>query len=63
MKICVSIMPKTLNEALSLIEKSEQHGADFIEVRLDCINNFKGLKDIAECAKTPLIATVRTSKC
>lgn len=62
-KICVSIMPKSLDEALRLIEKSEQHGADFIEVRLDQIDDFKGLKDTTGCAKTPLIVTVRTPKC
>jgi 3-dehydroquinate dehydratase-1 len=56
-------MPKNLDEALELIEKSEKHRADFIEVRLDRIGDFKGLKDIVGCAKTSLIATVRKSKC
>ncbi|MEM1539816.1 MAG: type I 3-dehydroquinate dehydratase [Candidatus Bathyarchaeia archaeon] len=63
MKICVSIMPKSLDEALKLIEKSEKYGADFIEVRLDKIANSKGLREIAECTGTPLIATIRTSRC
>jgi 3-dehydroquinate dehydratase type I len=62
-KICVSIMPKSLTEALKLIEKCEKYGADFIEVRLDCLTSFKGLKDVAGCTRTPLIATVRQSKC
>ena len=62
-KICVSIMPKSLVEALRLIEKCEKHGADFIEVRLDCFTDFKGLKDVAGCTETPLIATIRPSKC
>ena len=62
-KICVSIMPKSLTEVLKLIEKCEKHGADFIEVRLDCFADFKGLKDIAGCTETPLIATIRPSKC
>ena len=61
-KICVSIMPKNLAEALNLIEKCEKHGADFIEVRLDRLTNFKGLSEIAECTETPLIATIRPSK-
>ena len=61
-KICVSIMPKNLTEALKLIERCERHGADFIEVRLDCFTDFKGLKDIAGCTRTPLIATIRPSK-
>jgi 3-dehydroquinate dehydratase-1 len=56
-------MPKSLTEALKLIEKCEKYGADFIEVRLDCLTSFKGLKDVAGCTRTPLIATVRQSKC
>ncbi|MEM3728792.1 MAG: type I 3-dehydroquinate dehydratase [Candidatus Bathyarchaeia archaeon] len=59
-KICVSVMPRNLSNALKLIEKAEKNLADFIEVRLDCTGWFKGLKDIAGCAKTPLIATIRT---
>ncbi|MBS7621980.1 type I 3-dehydroquinate dehydratase [Candidatus Bathyarchaeota archaeon] len=62
-KICVSIIPKSLDEALRLIEKSEERKADFIEVRLDYIGDFKGLRDIAECTGTPLIATVRAAEC
>ncbi|MEM3703126.1 MAG: type I 3-dehydroquinate dehydratase [Candidatus Bathyarchaeia archaeon] len=63
MRICVSIMPKSLDEALKLIEKSEKHRVDFIEVRLDGIGNFKGLRDITGCTETPLIATIRTLAC
>ncbi len=55
-------MPKSITEALKLIEKCEKHGADFIEVRLDRFTDFKGLKDIAGCTERPLIATVRSSK-
>jgi len=62
-RICVSIMPKSLDEALKLIEKSEKHGVDFIEVRLDRIGDFKGLGDITGCTGTPLIATIRTPTC
>lgn len=58
-KICVSVMPQSVNDALSLIEKAEEHKADFIEVRLDSISRFNGLENIARCAKTPLIATIR----
>ncbi|MEM2567454.1 MAG: type I 3-dehydroquinate dehydratase [Candidatus Bathyarchaeia archaeon] len=61
-RICVSIMPKGLDEALRLIEKSEKYGVNFIEVRLDEIGDFKGLKEIAECTETPLIATIRIPK-
>lgn len=56
-------MPQNFDNALRLIEKAEKCKADFIEVRLDCLNEFKGLENVAQCAKTPLIATVRTQKC
>ncbi|MBS7646456.1 MAG: type I 3-dehydroquinate dehydratase [Candidatus Bathyarchaeia archaeon] len=62
-RICVSIMPKSFNDALKLIQKAEEHKANFIEIRLDCLGGFKELKDVAGCAKTPLIATIRTPNC
>jgi len=62
-KICVSVPPKTVTEALSLIEKAEDQHADFIEVRLDNLEKYTQLADIAHCSKTPLIATNRSAKC
>ena len=62
-KICVSVPPKTVTEALSLIEKAEDQHADFIEVRLDNLKKYTQLADIAHCSKTPLIATNRSAKC
>ncbi|MGB9841478.1 MAG: type I 3-dehydroquinate dehydratase [Candidatus Bathyarchaeales archaeon] len=65
-KICVSILPKTVPEALRLIEKAEAEHADFIEVRLDrledCIGNLDALRDVAAYGKTPKIATDRASR-
>ncbi|MEM2967708.1 MAG: type I 3-dehydroquinate dehydratase [Candidatus Bathyarchaeia archaeon] len=65
-KICVSILPKTVPEALQLIEKVEAEQADFIEVRLDrledCIGNIDALRDVAAYGKTPKIATDRASR-
>lgn len=55
-RICVSILPKTTEEALSLIEKAEKAKADFIEVRLDCLETSRNLKDLAKSTKIPLIA-------
>lgn len=52
-------MPQNLADALGLVEKAEEYQADFIEVRLDYMDEFEKLKDIAGCAKAPLIATVR----
>ncbi|MBN1244666.1 type I 3-dehydroquinate dehydratase [Candidatus Bathyarchaeota archaeon] len=65
-KICVSTLPKTVPEALRLIEKAEAANADFIEVRLDrledCLENHRGLADLAAHVKTPKIATDKASR-
>jgi 3-dehydroquinate dehydratase type I len=66
-RICVSILPKTVPEALRLIEKAEVAHADFIEVRLDCLKdcleNHRGLADLAAHGKTPKIATNMPRSC
>lgn len=66
-KICVSILPKTVPEALRLIEKAEAAHADFIEVRLDCLKdcleNHRGLADLAAHGKTSKIATNMPRSC
>lgn len=62
-RICVSVLPKTVAGALELIEKAENRGADFIEVRLDSLREHHELCDIAGCSKAPLIATNRSVKC
>lgn len=61
-RICVSILPSNVDEALNLIEKAEKHKPDFIEVRLDCIKEHERLADIKSCAKVPLIATNRAQE-
>jgi 3-dehydroquinate dehydratase type I len=65
-RICVSILPKTVPEALQLIEKAEAAHADFIEIRLDrledCLENNLGLADLAAHGKTPKIATDKASR-
>lgn len=53
----MSLLPKTTNEALTLIDQAERENADFIEVRLDKLTDTKNLKDLAEHGKTPKIAT------
>jgi len=62
-KICVSVPPQTVTEALDLIEKAENQHADFIEVRLDSLKKHNQLADIAHCSNTSLIATNRSTKC
>jgi 3-dehydroquinate dehydratase type I len=65
-RICVSILPKTVPEALRLIEKAEIAHADFIEVRIDrledCLENHRGLADLAAHGKTLKIATDKASR-
>jgi 3-dehydroquinate dehydratase type I len=56
-RICVSILPKNNLEALKLIEKAEKAQADFVEVRLDCLEISRQLSDLSESTKIPLIAT------
>jgi 3-dehydroquinate dehydratase type I len=58
----VSILPKTVAEALRLIEKAEEANADLIEVRLDSIENRGEVVDLATNGKTPKIATDRSSR-
>jgi 3-dehydroquinate dehydratase type I len=56
-RICVSILPKNVPEALSLIERAEKAQADLIEVRLDCLDASRNLSDVVKSTKIPLIAT------
>jgi 3-dehydroquinate dehydratase I len=56
-RICVSILPKNNQEALTLIERAEKAQADLVEVRMDCFENSRSLIELVECTKLPLIAT------
>jgi len=56
----VSILPKTISEALRLFKKAEESHANFIEVRLDRLETNGKLADLAQ-GKTPLIATNKSS--
>ena len=56
-KVCVSVPPKTVEEAFRLIEQAEAQHADLIEVRLDNLKNHVRIAEIPRCSKTPLIAT------
>jgi len=61
-KICVSILPRNIGEALKLIEQAEENRADFVEVRLDCLDTDSDLVVLAADRKTPLIATDKSRK-
>ncbi len=58
----MSILPKNVDEALRLIEKAEAAHADYIEIRLDYIENNLGLAELAVHSKTPKIATDKSSR-
>lgn len=57
MRICVSVLPKNNGEAIRLIEEAENAQADLIEVRLDYLEEFRNLQDLAKSTRLPLIAT------
>ncbi|MGZ4850417.1 MAG: type I 3-dehydroquinate dehydratase [Candidatus Bathyarchaeia archaeon] len=56
-RICVSILPENNTEALNLIERAKSTKADFIEVRLDCLEINGNLSEFPKCTTIPLIAT------
>jgi 3-dehydroquinate dehydratase type I len=56
-KICVSILPYNLTDALKMLTKAELLGADFIEVRLDELDMDCDLNVLVANRKVPLIAT------
>ncbi len=61
-KVCVSVPPKTVEEAFCLIEKAEAQHADLIEVRLDSLKKHDRIKEIPPFSKTPLIATNKSTQ-
>jgi 3-dehydroquinate dehydratase-1 len=61
-KVCVSLPPKTVDEAVDLIEKAEAKNADLIEIRLDSLKKHGKLADITHSSNTPFIATNKTTE-
>jgi len=59
----VSILPKTKSEALKLIDRAEEAGADLIEVRLDGLQKHDGLADLVKHGNVPKIATNKPASC
>jgi len=58
-RVCVSVLPKTIHEGLSLVLRAEEAGADLVEVRLDHLNGVEVLTDLAEQSGKPKIATCK----
>ena len=61
-RVCVSVSPKTVDDAFELIRKAEAQHADLIEVRLDSLLNHDRIADIPSCSETPLIATNKSTE-
>ena len=56
-RVCVSIPPRTIDEAFQLIRKAEVQNTDLIEIRLDYLKDHERITEIAQQDKIPLIAT------
>ena len=61
-RICVSVLPKTVAEAQGLIKRAEESHADFVEIRFDLFERKVRLEDFAAHTKTPLVATDRSKR-
>ncbi|HEX9262655.1 MAG TPA: type I 3-dehydroquinate dehydratase [Candidatus Bathyarchaeia archaeon] len=61
-RICVSILPKTVEEALTLVDQAEKASADLIEIRLDGNLKHEGLAELAKHGNVQKIATNRLAK-
>ena len=61
-KICVSLLPKDLDEAKNLIEKAEEREADLIEIRLDYLDPSINLNELSKKGSTPKIAAILSNQ-
>ena len=59
LKICVSIMERTVQRTLKVIEKLDQHDPDLFEIRLDLMKGTSSLAAIRRSTNRPIIATIR----
>jgi 3-dehydroquinate dehydratase type I len=59
LRICVSILPKTLADAQKLVATAEAAHADFVEVRMDYLKETQNLKNLTANTKIPLIAATK----
>jgi 3-dehydroquinate dehydratase type I len=62
LRICASVLPKTLNEAQTLCRKAEEIHADFIEIRIDLLKADVKLEDLVADKKVQLIAADRSRR-
>jgi len=62
LRICASILPKTVNDAQVRIKKAEDSNVDFVEVRLDLLKTDVQLEDLAANRKMTFIAADRSRR-
>jgi len=60
-RVCVAIPPKTIEEAIELLQTANSLQPDLIEIRLDNLVKHDCLKEIVSCTKIPLIATNKST--
>ncbi len=61
-RICVSILPKTVTEAIELIDRAEEAKADLVEIRLDLMQKKENLDGLAKYGSLRKIATNKLTK-
>ena len=61
-RVCVAIPPKTIEEAIQLLQTANALQPDLIEIRLDNLKKHDCLNEIVSCTKIPLIATNKSTK-
>lgn len=58
-KVCVSISSTDTPELLGRAQRAERLSADLVEVRLDKLRSYHGLKKVARAVERPIIGTNR----
>ena len=58
-KVCVSISSTDIPELLGRAQRAERLSADLVEVRLDRLRSYHGLRKIARAVERPIIGTNR----
>jgi 3-dehydroquinate dehydratase type I len=61
-RICASILPQTIDEAIRLIKKAKEAKVNFIEIRLDDLARNSKLEELTAHIEIPLIAADRSNK-
>ena len=59
LKICVSVMERTLQRTLKVLENLEQYDPDLFEIRLDLMKGTSSLAAMRGSTNRPIIATIR----